>query len=235
MHSQQADVSYKQLTRDYTMPAGGGDMTFRVSYDTEFHWDFVFVEIHNVTDNTWSTAPDLNGNTEGGTPASTGDSCPSGWFELHPWLEQYQGGNCNGAGWHASSGRSAGWEEWRIDLDAFADPGDELEVYLSYASDWAIQGLGVFFDNVQLPGEAVESFETGLGVWNITGPPTGSGPNANNFIRSRDVGYEVGGIVSQTPPTGDFSTLYFGFGLEGVDGATARGDLMDRSLDFLGA
>jgi Zinc carboxypeptidase len=235
VYSQQADISYKQLARDFTMPTGGGDMTFRASYDTEFHWDFFFVEIHNVTDGTWSTAPDLNGHTEGGTAASTGDSCPSGWHELHPWLEQYQGADCNGAGWHAASGRSAGWEEWQIDLDAFADPGDEIEIYLSYASDWAVQGLGVFLDSIQLPGETVESFESGLGQWTITGPPAGSAPNPNNFTRTQSVGFEEGAIVSQTPPQADFTTLYFGFGLEGVDGAAARGDLMDRSLDFLGA
>jgi Zinc carboxypeptidase len=236
-HSQQADISYKQLTRDFTMPAGGGDMTFRTSYDTEFHWDFLFVEIHNVTDGTWSTAPDVNGHTEGGTPESTGDSCPEGWHELHPWLEQYQGTDCDGAGWHASSGRSAGWEEWRIDLDAFADPGDELEIYISYASDWSVQGLGVFVDYVQLPGEAVESFETETSPWSVTGPPPGSDPNLNNFIRTESVGFEEGAVVSQTPPEADFQTLYWGFGFEAVAGATgpnSRADAMDRTLDFFG-
>ena len=236
-YSQQGDISYKQLTRDFTMPTGGGDMTFRTSYDTEFHWDFLFAEIHNVTDDTWSTAPDLNGHTEGGDEASTGDSCPSGWHELHPWLEQYQGADCNGAGWHASSGRSDGWEEWQIDLDAFADPGDELEIYISYASDWSVQGLGVFVDYVQLPGEAVESFETETSPWSVTGPPPGSDPNPNNFIRTESVGFEEGAIVSQTPPDADFQTLYWGFGFEAISGATganSRADAMDRTLGFFG-
>jgi hypothetical protein len=212
-------------------------MTFQVSYDTEPAWDFLFVEIHNVTDGTWSTAPDLNGHTEGGTPASTGDSCAEGWHELHPWLEQYQGEDCDGAGWNAASGRSQGWEEWRIDLDSFADPGDELEIYVSYASDWAIQGLGVFFDYVQLPGETVESFETGMGAWSITGPPPGSDPNPNDFIRTESVGFEEGAIVSQTPPGPDFQTMFWGFGFEAIQGETgpnSRADVMDKTLDFLG-
>jgi hypothetical protein len=232
--SQQADISYKQLKRSFTMPAGGGEMTFRVSYDTEFHWDFVFVEIHNLATDTWSTAPDLNGHTEGGTPESTGESCPAGWHELHPWLEQYQGADCDGAGWHASSGRSAGWEEWRIDLDAFAVPGEEIEVYISYASDWAVQGLGTFVDFVQLPGEEVESFEAGLGAWAITGPPAGSDPNFNNFTRTQSVGFEEGAIVSETPSTANFTSLYFGFGFEGIADASSREAVMDASLDFLG-
>jgi hypothetical protein len=231
-YSQQADISYKRLMRSYTVPGTGGDMTFRFSYDTEPAWDFVFVEIHDVAADTWVTAPDQNGHTN----SDTGDSCPEGWHELHPWLEQYQGEDCSGAGWNAHSGRSAGWEEWSIDLDPYA--GKQIEISISYASDWAVQGLGAFVDSVQLPGEAVESFETSLGAWSTPGPPPGSDPNPNDWIRTQDLGFEEGAIVSETPTTADFATLYFGFGLEGVDGATgpsSRADLMDRSLDFLGA
>jgi Zinc carboxypeptidase len=234
LYSQQADISYKQLMRSFTMPAGGGDMTFRVSYDTEPQWDFVFVEIHNVTTDTWSTAPDLNGHTQGGTPASTGESCPAGWHELHPWLIQYQGEECDGAGWNASSGRSNGWEEWKIDLDAFAVPGEEIEVFISYASDWAVQGLGTFVDSIQMPGEEVESFEDEETDWAITGPPAGSAANPNNFIRTEDVGFEEGAIVSMTPTTVDFRTLFFGFGFEGITGADTREAVMNQSLTFLG-
>jgi Zinc carboxypeptidase/Immune inhibitor A peptidase M6 len=229
LYSQQADVSFKRLMRSFTVPAAGGDMTFRFSYDTEFDWDFVFVEIHDVAAGAWVTAPDQNAHTSN----DTGQSCPEGWFELHPFLEGYQGADCSGTGWNASSGRSAGWEEWSIDLDPYA--GKEIEVSISYASDWAVQGLGAFVDEIALPGEPVESFEAGLGAWTTPGPPEGSDPNPNDWVRSQDLGFEEGGIVSETPPGVSFATLYFGFGLEGVDGAAARGDLMDRSLDFLGA
>jgi hypothetical protein len=229
-YSQQADISYKQLTRTFTIPDGGGDMTFRISYDTEPEWDFVFVEIHNVDTDTWSTAPDLMGHTS----SDTGESCPAGWHELHPWLEQYQGADCSGGGWNASSGRSNGWEEWQVDLDAFAEPGEEIEVFISYASDWAVQGLGTFVDSIQMPGEPVESFEAGEGAWAFVGPPAGSAPNPNNFILTEDVGFEEGAIVSLTPTTADFVTLFFGFGFEGITDASSREDIMDESLTFLG-
>jgi hypothetical protein len=229
VYSDQASVTYKRLMRSFTVPGTGGDMTFRFSYDTEVDWDFVFVEIHDVAADTWVTAPDQNSHTS----SDTGLSCPEGWFELHPWLEQYQGSDCSGSGWNANSGRSAGWEEWSIDLDPYA--GRDIEISISYASDWAVQGLGAFVDNVQLPGEAVESFEGDLGAWTVPGPPPGSDPNPNDWFRSQSLGFEEGAIVSQTPTTADFATLYFGFGLEGVDGAAARADLMGRSLDFLGA
>jgi len=232
--------------RTYTVPAGG-EMTFRFSYDTEPDWDFVFVEAHTVGQDDWTTLQDLNGNNSQSTGPDDPDlaSCPAGWHELHPHLAHYQTwdgvGACTPTGttgeWWASSGRSQGWEQWRLDLDEQFAPGTQIEISISYASDWAIQGLGSFVDSVQLTGEPVESFETGLGVWTVAGPPEGSDPNPNDWTRTRSVGFEEGAIVSETPTTADFATLYFGFGLEGVNGAagpSSRADLMDRSLDFLG-
>jgi hypothetical protein len=228
VYSQQADVSYKRLMRSFTVPASGGDMTFRMSYDTEPAWDFVFVEIHDVAADTWVTAPDQNGHTT----SDTGDSCPEGWHELHPWLEQYQGADCAGAGWNAASGRSQGWEEWSIDLTPYA--GKQIEISISYASDWAIQGLGAFVDSVQVPGEPIESFEAGLGAWTTPGPPPGSAANANDWTRTQDVGFDEGAVVAEAPPTADFRTLYFGFGFEGITGASTRQEVMDRALSFFG-
>jgi hypothetical protein len=222
MYSQMGDISYKRLMRPFTVPGTGGNMTFRFSYDTEIDWDFVFVEIHDVAADTWVTAPDLNGHTT----SDTGESCPAGWFELHPFLETYQGADCSGAGWNAHSGRSAGWEEWAIDLTPYA--GKDIEVSISYASDWAVQGLGAFVDQVQMPGEpTVESFETGPGAWTVPGPPEGSADNPNDWIRTESVGFEEGAVVA----TDD--TLYFGFGLEGITGAANRAAVMERSLDYL--
>jgi hypothetical protein len=233
MYSQQADVTYKRLMRTIDVPGSGGEMTFQISYDTEPDWDFVFVEIHDVSADTWATAPDLNGHTSN----STGESCAEGWFELHPWLEQYQGSDCSGAGtsgpWNASSGRSQGWEEWRIDLTPYA--GKQVEVSISYASDWAIQGLGSFVDQIVVPGgDGSTSFETGMDGWTVPGPPPGSDPNPNDWIRTQSVGFAEGAIVSETPSTADFRTLYFGFGFEAINGRTTRADVMDASLDFLG-
>jgi Zinc carboxypeptidase len=222
VYSHQADITYKRLLRTINVPAAGGEMTFRTSYDTEPAWDFVFVEIHDLETDTWVTAPDLNGNTSD----DTGESCAAGWFELHPWLEQYQGADCSGAGWNASSGRSDGWEEWRIDLTPYA--GKQIEVSISYASDWAVQGLGSFVDLISVPGgDGSTSFEAGLDGWTVPGPPEGSAPNPNDWERTASVGWEEGAVVS-TP-----DTLYFGFGFEGISDAATRNDVMGRSIDYL--
>jgi hypothetical protein len=230
VYSGMGDVSYKRLMR--TIDLTGVDasdnptLTFRFSYDTEPAWDFVFVEAHTAGQDDWTTLPEASGITSN----DTGDSCAAGWFELHPWLERYQGADCSGTGtnaeWNAASGRSAGWEEWTIDLSAYA--GSEVEVAISYASDWAVQGLGAFVDYVEVSTEAgIESFETGLGAWSVSGPPPGSGSNPNNWERTESVGFEEGAVVS----TAD--TLFFGFGLEGITGADSRTAVMDKSLDHL--
>jgi hypothetical protein len=229
-YSQIADVSYKQLTRTIDVPAGGGSLTFWTSYNTEAEWDHLFVEAHHPGVDDWTTLPDANGNTT----QSTGQSCPAGWNTLHPWLDHYQtitsATTCDPIGstgsWNAASGDSAGWQEWSIDLSAYA--GGQVEVSISYASDWATQGLGVFVDDVTLPDGSSTSFEGGdTGGWVVSGPPPGSAPNSNNFVFTSAAGFPEGAAVS-TP-----DTLYLGFGLEGVTGADSRAEVMGRAMQFL--
>ena len=90
-----ADVSYKRLTRTVDLTgATTGQLRFFTSYDTEPDWDYLFVEAHEVGTDTWTTLPDANGHTDTGT----GDSCPEGWHDLHPFLDHYQGADCSPTG-----------------------------------------------------------------------------------------------------------------------------------------
>jgi hypothetical protein len=235
LYSQIADVSYKQLTRTIDVPAGGGNLSFWTSYDTEPDWDFLFVEAHTVGLDDWTTLPDANG----ATSTNTGESCPAGWFELHPWLERYQtlndDGTCSPTGttgggtWNAASGNSDGWQQWSVDLGAYA--GKQVEVSISYASDWGTQGLGTFVDDVTLPDGSSTSFEDAadpLGGWAISGPPPGSAANPNNWERTTAEGFPEGAVVA-TP-----QTVYMGFGFEGITGAATRADVMGKVMaDFL--
>jgi hypothetical protein len=233
MFSQTGDISYKRLMRTIDLtgvtPADAPTLTFRFSYDTEIDWDFVFVEAHTAGQDDWTTLPDGNGHTS----QNTGQSCPSGWFELHPWLERYQGSDCSGTGttgeWHANSGRSDGWEEWQVDLSNYA--GSHVEVAISYASDWAVQGLGAFVDQVAVStGEGSTSFEEDddpMDGWTVPGPPPGSDANPNDWLRTESVGFEEGAVAATA------NTLYFGFGFEGITGADTRAEVMERSLSYL--
>ena len=230
MYSQLADVSYKRLTREIQVPAGGGSLDFWTSYDTEGAWDHLIVEARTAGGDDWTTLPDENGHTT----QATGDSCPAGWRELHPHLDHYQtlnaDGTCSPTGtgggeWHATSGNSGGWQEWSVDLSEWS--GETVEVSISYVSDWAVQNLGVFIDDVTLPDGTTTSFETDTGGWQVSGAPEGSGANANDWIRTDASGFPVGASIT-TP-----NSLLLGFGLEGVSGADDRAAVMGRALEHL--
>jgi hypothetical protein len=233
VYSQIADVSYKRLTREVAVPAAGGSMTFWTSYDTEADWDHLFVEARTPGGNDWTTLPDANGHTT----QATGESCKQensgGWRTLHPHLDHYQtqtgASTCAPTGttgaWNAASGNSGGWQEWSINLSAYA--GKTVEISIAYASDWATQGIGVFLDDITLPDGTSTSFEAGLDGWAITGPPEGTASNVNNFIRTDASGFPVGNAIA-TP-----HSLLLGFGLEGVSTAAERNAVMGRALDHL--
>jgi zinc carboxypeptidase len=228
VYSQIADVSYKRLTREIAVPAAGGSLTFWVSRDTEPAWDHLFVEARTPGGDDWTTLPDANGHTT----TAPGESCAAGWRALHPQLDHYQTfdgtSTCTATGttgvWNAASGNSAGWQEWRIDLGAYA--GETVEISIAYVSDWAVQNLGVFLDDVTLPDGTSTSFETGLDGWAATQPST-SGTNANTWVRTDASGFPVGSAIS-TP-----DSLLFGFGFEGISTPEERSAVMGRAMDHL--
>ncbi len=118
-----------------------------------------------------------------------------------------------------------GWEQWSIDLGAYA--GQTVEIRISYASDWATQGLGVFVDDVTLPDGSSTSFESGdTGGWAATGPPPGSAPNLNNWVFTTAAGFPEGASITTE------DSLLLGFGLEAVTGADARAEVMGRAMDY---
>lgn len=230
-YSQIADVSYKRLTRTVDVPAVGGTLDFWTSFDTEVDWDYVFVEARTPGGDDWTTLPDINGHTS----QSTGESCAAGWRELHPQLDHYQTlddatetcsptGSSGGA-WHAATGNSAGWQEWSVDLGEWA--GGQVEVSITYASDWAFQNLGTFVDDVTLPDGTSQSFETGLEGWTVSGAPPGSAANGNDWIVTDASGFPVGAAIS-TP-----RSLLLGFGFEGIATPAERNEVMGRALQHL--
>ena len=233
VYSQIADVSYKRLTRTISVPANGGTLSFWTSYNTEADWDHVFVEAHTPGSDNWTTLPDMNGHTTQGTGESCKAESSGGWRTLHPFLDHYQTQvgttDCSPTGttgaWNAASGSSGGWQQWQVDLGAYA--GQDVEISISYASDWSTQGLGVFIDDVTLPDGTTTSFETDLGGWQASGPPEGSGPNFNNFERITGAGFPEGAAVA----TDD--TVLMGFGIEGVTDAANRNALVGRTVQYL--
>ncbi|MFP5253647.1 MAG: M14 family zinc carboxypeptidase [Actinomycetes bacterium] len=228
VYSQQDDVSWKRLSRTVDLTgASAGELGFWTSYDIETDWDYLFVEARPVGTDEWTTLPDANGHTRQGT----GRSCTSGWDELHPFIAHYQGADCSPTGttgeWHAATGGSNGWQQWSIDLSRFA--GEQVEISISYASDWGTQGLGVFVDDATVTIDGAEtastSFEEDLGGWVVSGAPDGSDPNNNDWQRDQ-LAFEEGAVVVTE------DTVFAGFGLEGF-APQQRDDFVARALEHL--
>ena len=127
-------------------------LSFWASYDTEADWDHLFVEARTPGGNDWTTLPDANGHTTRRRARAARRLA-----DLHPQLDHYQ--TLTGATrarptgttgtWNAASGNSGGWQQWSIDLSAYA--GKTVEISIAYASDWGTQGIGVFVDDMVLP------------------------------------------------------------------------------------
>jgi len=185
--SQVSEPSFKRLMHTIDVPTGGGDVSFWIDRQTEPSWDHVFVEAHTAGMDNWTTLRDLNGHNS----QSVGNSCFY-WPFLHPFIGHYQtdngDGTCSPTGttgaWWSASGESAGYEQWRVDLGAFA--GQTIELSISYMSDDFIQYPGAFVDDVVVStGQGTTSFEDDgneLDGWTVPGAPAGSDPNPNDWI-----------------------------------------------------
>jgi hypothetical protein len=229
VYSQQADVAYKRLSTTVDLSAAtSGELNFWTSYDTEAEWDFMFVEAHEVGSDEWTTLPEAGGHTT----QETGESCLAGWVDqLHPFLAHYMDASCASTGttgeWNAATGASSGWTEWSVDLSGYA--GSQVEVSISYASDWATQNTGVFLDDVSVLVDGAPVSETGfeddLGDWTVSGSPDGSVPNTNDWIRTQ-LGFEEGAVTTTE------DTVYVGFGLEGL-APVERNGFVERAMGYL--
>jgi hypothetical protein len=227
--SGQADAAYKRLTKTVDLTAAtAASLKFQTSFDTEADWDFLFVEAHEVGTDNWTTLPDAGGLTT----TDTGESCQSGIAALHPFIAHYQGEGCTSTGttgtWNAASGNSGGWKPFTADLSAYA--GKQVELSITYMSDWGTQGLGVFLDDVKVEvgGATAQqtSFETDLGGWTVAGPPPGSGVNSTDWARSQ-LAFDAGAATTTK------DSVYLGFGVEALPVAQ-RTDLVRRALKHLG-
>jgi hypothetical protein len=221
----------------------GGKLDFQLSFDTEVDWDFAFVEAHTPGQDDWTTLRLTDDTDAEVTSDYTGLSCNDGdgstWHEDHPFLLHYQTFDNNAPDgclptgttgeWHAVNGNSNGWQHVNGDLSAY--DGQAVEVSITYVTDPAVQGLGVLLDDVRVSaGDEVlseTSFEDGLGVWTVPGPPEGTDFNSSDWTRLRAAFDET--PVIQTP-----DSIWMTFGLEGVDTDENRNALLREALEEFG-
>jgi hypothetical protein len=228
------DDSYMRLTRtvDLSGVTAGQAPTLQaqLSFDTETGYDHVVVEAHTVGQDDWTTLAETGGLTSTQVPTE----CEAGFLlDSHPFLLHYltPGDPCTATGtsgsWNAMTGSTGGWQDASFDLSAFA--GRQVEVSISYVTDPASGGQGVFVDDTRLVvGGSVtqaEGFETGLGAWTSAPPPAGSSPASGVFARSR-------ALLSAAVQTPD--TMLLGFGVEQVAAPAEQTALLQRAFAAIG-
>jgi hypothetical protein len=189
VYSQLANNSFKRLVRTIAVPAAGANLSFQIARNTETSWDHVFVEAHHPGQGDWTTLPDANGHTS----QKPGNHCARENLQPHPFLLHYltlpaaEGQPCTASGttgqWWAATGASDGYENWDVDLSAYA--GGEVEVSITYVSDRLSQQPGAYIDDVVVStGQGSTSFENDgdtFDGWTVPGPPEGSPANENDW------------------------------------------------------
>ena len=106
--------------------------------------------------------------------------------------------DCSGTGWHAASGDPAGGSGGRSILSAWS--GKQVELSISYASDWAAEGLRCSSTISTRPARSDAGFETGLYGWRVAGLRPGSRHNLTDWADHGDVGFTAAAAVETSPP-----------------------------------
>ena len=240
LYSGETNYAFQQVTRTVDLTAEDtADLTFWTARDSREPFDALFVEAAPVVTDTsvitptWTTLPDMNGHT---TQEAALSCWSTQWFGLSDRFPHYMqrnvDGDCEPIGttgeWHAATGGSEGWEEWKIDLSAYA--GQEIELSISYFSS-RTAFTGIFLDDVTLSTGETTSFEDGdLGGWTLTGLPVNGEEHSQDWYLSTDADLTASG----GPIVATEDSIIFGFGFEGISDGDTRMDVLMRVLDYFG-
>ena len=230
-----ADGSYMRLARTVDLSSvAAGDapaLEFQVSFSTELGYDNLIVEAAPSGTDQWTTLPESGGATSTTPPTE----CEAGFLlAMHPFLAHYLTGGapCGSTGttgsWHALTGESGGWQPVSFDLSPYA--GQSVDVKISYVTDPASGGIGVFVDDTRVTtvgGELdADGFEGATSLWTVEGAPAGSPGNLGDFVIST-VLVEVAASVTTE------DSVLLGYGIEQLATLGEQADVLGRIVDHL--
>jgi hypothetical protein len=137
-------------------------LNFWTQYDIELDWDYGYVEVHDLTMDTWCTLEGTN--TVDTLPKNEGidnENCPG---DETDWGLEPTGYYEDGL-WNAFTGTVTEWYQEEMDLTQFA--GHEIEIYFTYWTDPYTIGGGWFVDDISIPElSEFDDFE-GISNWVI--------------------------------------------------------------------
>lgn len=231
-----ADASWMRLARTVDLTgvaaADAPALEFQISFSTELGYDNVIVEAKpGDSEDGWTTLPEAGGATSTTPPTE----CEAGFLlAMHPFLEHYLTGGdpCSPTGstgeWNALTGESGGWQDVAFDLSAYA--GGTVDVKISYVTDPASGGIGVFVDDTRITTAAgdldADGFEGDTSLRSIEGAPPGSGGNLGDFVIST-VLVEVAASVTTE------DSVLLGYGIEQLATPAEQADVLGRIMQHL--
>ena len=230
------DSSYARLARTVDLSgvtaADAPALEFALSFSTELGFDHVIIEAAPSGTENWTTLPDLNGGTSTDPPTQCEDEF---LLDMHPFLEHYltldqplcQSSGTTGA-WNSFTGDSGGWTQVRADLAAYA--GQSVDLKISYVTDPASGGIGVFVDDTHITTTAgdldADGFETDPSLWTPEGAPPGSAPSAAEFVISTTLIEVAAGVTTA-------DTVLLGYGIEQLATPAERAEVLGRIMEYL--
>jgi hypothetical protein len=156
-YSNLGNWQWNRLGQELDIPEGGANLTFWTYYEIEEDWDYGYVEVHDLTGDTWATLPGLMTTTT--LPhVQDNPNVPPG-FEPEDYFE-------NGT-WNALTGLSGDWYQEVMDLTPFAN--HTIELYFTYWTDGAWIEAGYFIDDIEITGVITDDVESGADDWISTG------------------------------------------------------------------
>lgn len=169
-HSDLGNWLWNRLHQTFTIPATGATLKFWTNYQIEQDWDYGYVEVHDLTTDTWTTLPGLRTTTT--LPYQQDNpNVPAG---SEP-MDYYAAGK-----WNGLTGFAGAWYQEVMDLSAFA--GHTIELYFTYWTDGAAMEAGFYIDNIEIPEiPFFDDVEVGANGWTTNGWYRTNGLIDNNF------------------------------------------------------
>ncbi|WP_231626619.1 M14 family metallopeptidase [Streptomyces apocyni] len=231
-----SDRDWQRLTRTVDLTgvsaADAPELRLALNWNIETGYDHGVLEAHTEGSEDWTTLPDKGGKTSAAVPVE----CEAGYFIAgHPFLTHYLtqsadgcvSGGSSGA-WNSFTGSSQGWQQVSFDLSAYA--GKKVELALSYVTDPAFGGRGLFADSTELVigGETAETegFEEALGSWDVAPAPPGSPLVTGDWASTGELYQSHAAVTAR-------NSVLLGFGLEHVPGSKERKLLIGKALRSL--
>jgi len=156
---------WRSFHQSFHIPdTGATTLRFWTFYEIEEDWDYGYVEVHDLTDDTWTTLPGVNTVNTLAHPQDNPNT-PDG-FEPEDYCQPdpVNPPACLSDRWNALTGYGGDWYQESMDLSPFA--GHDIELYFRSWQDGAFTLQMMYVDDIEItngvfPLDDVEGGEDG--------------------------------------------------------------------------